>query len=143
MDMIPVSGKSDRLRSEDADTERMTAVILSALEEAKGMDVRVLDVRKLTDVTDCMIIVTGSSDRHVKTLSERVLEFMSARDLSPIGVEGEDARSWVLVDYVDVVVHIMREQTRKHYDLEGLWDDSLGREIPDSQRVQDALNPQS
>ncbi|MCY4226555.1 MAG: ribosome silencing factor [Gammaproteobacteria bacterium] len=106
----------------------MTDVIVSALEDAKGIEIEVLDVRKLTDITDFMVIVTGSSDRHVKTLSERVLEFMNSRNFSPIGIEGEDSKNWVLVDYVDVIVHIMRERTRKHYDLEGLWDDSLGGE---------------
>jgi len=114
----------------------MTGVIVSALDEAKGIDIKVLNVRKLTDVTDCMVIVTGSSDRHVKTLSERVLEFMDARDFSPIGIEGEDSKNWVLVDFVDVIVHIMRERTRKHYDLEGLWDDSLSRQEPSQQETQ-------
>lgn len=115
----------------------MTDVIMSALEEAKGIDIKILDVRKLTDITDCMVIVTGSSDRHVKTLSERVLEFMNKQNFSPIGVEGEDSKNWVLVDYVDVIVHIMRERTRKHYDLEGLWDDSLsqGESLPQETQI--------
>lgn len=117
-----------RERAHDADSKQMTAVVLSALEEAKGLDIRTMDVRKLTDIADSMVIVTGRSDRHVKTLSERVLEFMSARHWKPIGMEGEESKNWILVDYVDVIVHIMREQTRKHYDLEGLWDDSLSRQ---------------
>jgi len=119
---------SKRARNQHADVHTMTDVIVSALEDAKGIEIEVLDVRKLTDITDFMVIVTGSSDRHVKTLSERVLEFMNSRNFSPIGIEGEDSKNWVLVDYVDVIVHIMRERTRKHYDLEGLWDDSLGGE---------------
>lgn len=127
---------STRARNRNTDAYAMKDVIVSALEEAKGIEIRVLDVRKLTDVTDLMVIVTGSSDRHVKTLSERVLEFMSARNFSPLGVEGEDSKNWVLVDYVDVIVHIMRERTRKHYDLEGLWDDSLGGEKSSLQEIQ-------
>lgn len=127
---------ANRTRNQDADVHAMTGVIVSALDEAKGIDIKVLNVRKLTDVTDCMVIVTGSSDRHVKTLSEQVLEFMDARDFSPIGIEGEDSKNWVLVDFVDVIVHIMRERTRKHYDLEGLWDDSLSRQEPSQQETQ-------
>ena len=127
---------SARTRNKDADVHTMKDVIVSALEEAKGIEIKVLDVRKLTDVTDFMVIVTGSSDRHVKTLSERVLEFMSTQNFSPIGVEGEDSKNWVLVDYVDVIVHIMRDKTRKHYDLEGLWDDSLGDDESSLQETQ-------
>lgn len=137
MNMIPAGNRPDRTRTENADTEQMTAVVLSALEDAKGIDIRSLDVRSLTDITDCMVIVTGSSDRHVKTLSERVLEFMGERNWNPIGMEGEDSRDWVLVDYVDVVVHIMRERTRKHYDLEGLWDNSLGHAAPEPEEPSD------
>ncbi|MCY4275835.1 MAG: ribosome silencing factor [Gammaproteobacteria bacterium] len=129
--------QSNRNRNRDTEAQAMTDVIMSALEEAKGIDIKILDVRKLTDITDCMVIVTGSSDRHVKTLSERVLEFMNTQNFSPIGVEGEDSKNWVLVDYVDVIVHIMRERTRKHYDLEGLWDDSLsqGESLPQETQI--------
>jgi len=95
------------------------------MEDAKGLDIKSLDVRNLTDITDYMIVATGSSDRHVKTISDRVLEFMAKQGWKPLGVEGDNAREWILVDYVDVVVHIMREQTRKHYDLESLWNETF------------------
>ncbi len=134
--MIQTPKPSNRTRNQDADVQKMTDAIVSALEEAKGININILDVRKLTDVTDFMVIVTGSSDRHVKTLSERVLEFMNKENFSPLGVEGEDSKNWVLVDYVDVIVHIMREKTRKHYDLEGLWDDSLSQEGSPLQETQ-------
>ena len=104
----------------------MCETVLASFDDARGVDVRVLDVRKLTDITDFMIVATGTSDRHVKTLADRVLEFMADKGWKPIGMEGEEGRDWILVDFVDVVVHIMRDQTRKHYDLEGLWDETLG-----------------
>lgn len=104
----------------------MCDLVEEALDDAKGIEIKTMDVRELTDVTDYMVIATGTSDRHVKTLADRVLEFMTEKDWKPLGIEGEDARDWVLVDYVDVVVHIMREQTRKHYDLEGLWNETFG-----------------
>ena len=103
----------------------MRDLVVSALEDAKGIEVTTMDVRKLTDITDYMIIATGTSDRHVKTLADRVLEFMVEQNWKPLGLEGEAARDWVLVDYIDVVVHIMRQQTRKHYDLEGLWNETF------------------
>ncbi len=95
------------------------------MEDAKAIDIKSLDVRNLTDITDYMIVATGTSDRHVKTISDRVLEFMTKQGWKPLGLEGDNAREWILVDYVDVVVHIMREQTRKHYDLESLWNETF------------------
>lgn len=103
----------------------MQEIVADALADGRGIDIRVLNVRSLTDITDFMVIAAGTSDRHVKTLCDRVLEFMAEANFKPVGVEGEAARDWVLVDYVDVVVHIMREGARKHYDLESLWDESL------------------
>lgn len=103
----------------------MCDAVIDALEDAKGMDIKTLDVRQLTDITDYMIVATGTSDRHVKTLSDRVLEFMADKGFKPLGMEGEESRNWVLVDFVDVVVHIMRDKTRKHYDLESLWDETF------------------
>lgn len=108
-----------------AEAARMCEVVLAALEDAKGGQVKRLDVRKLTDVTDYMVVVTGSSERHVKTLAERVLSMMREAGWKHLGMEGEQDRDWVLVDFVDVVVHIMRAHTRERYDLESLWDETL------------------
>ena len=115
--------KRSNLNPEESQTMRDTVV--AALEDAKGLDIRTLDVRKLTDITDCMVVVTGTSERHLKTLADRVFEFMQDKGWKPLGVEGEDSGDWILSDYVDVVVHIMREKTRAHYDLESLWDETF------------------
>lgn len=101
---------------------RMRDIALAALADAKGQDVAVLDVTGLTDICDFMVVATGTSDRHVRTLADRVLEQMHEAGWRQMGVEGDDARDWVLVDFVDVVIHIMRAETRKRYDLESLWD---------------------
>ncbi len=111
------------------EAEAMRDIVVAALEDAKAEDIKVLDVRKLTDITDIMIVATGTSDRHVKSQANRVLEQMREAGWSHIGVEGEEAKDWVLVDFVDIVVHIMREQSRKLYDLEGLWDKTFGEMI--------------
>ena len=116
---------SKRSQNSPEESAQMRDTAVNALEDAKGVDIRTLDVRKLTDITDYMIVVSGTSERHVRTLAERVSEFMLAAGWKPLGIEGEDAGEWVLSDFVDVVVHIMREKTRAHYDLESLWDETL------------------
>ena len=116
---------SKRTKRTEGESEKMRDVLLDALDDAKGIDVKILDVRKITDITDFMVVATGSSDRHVKTLSDRTLEFMEKNNWKPLGIEGEDSKNWILVDYVDVVAHIMRDETRKHYDLESLWNETF------------------
>ena len=102
----------------------MTAqTICDVLIDARGQDIRVLDVRKVTDFTDFMIIVSGTSSRHVLTMSEKVREKLRDLGRRTIGTEGEDTGDWVLVDCGDVVVHVMRPQTRDFYNLEKLWGD--------------------
>jgi len=106
-------------------TEDLKAMVLAALEDAKANDVRQLDVRRLTDITDWMVVASGTSTRHVLALADQVRTQVKAQGLSPIGTEGESGSDWVLLDYGDVVVHLMLPDTRGFYDLEGLWDDRL------------------
>ncbi|MEM7194503.1 MAG: ribosome silencing factor [Pseudomonadota bacterium] len=119
-----------------SESRKMLEVALNALEEAKGEDIRVLNVSNLTDVTDYMIIASGTSDRHNKTLANRVLEDMHEVGWAHLGVEGEAVKEWILVDFVDVVIHIMRAQTRKHYDLESLWDENLSHVLKSSESIE-------
>ena len=106
-------------------TEELKAIVLAALEDAKANDVRQLDVRRLTDITDWMVVASGTSTRHVLALADHVRTQVKVQGLSPIGTEGESGSDWVLLDYGDVVVHLMLPDTRGFYDLEGLWDDRL------------------
>ena len=110
-------------------TEDLKAMVLAALEDAKANDVRQLDVRRLTDITDWMVVASGTSTRHVLALADHVRTQVKAQGLSPIGTEGESGSDWVLLDYGDVVVHLMLPDTRGFYDLEGLWDDRLSRMV--------------
>jgi ribosome-associated protein len=102
----------------------MQKQIYETLKDAKGQDIRVLDVGKITDFTDFMIIVTGTSSRHVVSMAERVADRMRELGRRPLGTEGQDTGDWVLVDFGDVVVHVMRQQTRDFYNLEKLWSDA-------------------
>lgn len=95
--------------------------IQDILADAKGLDIRVLDVRQLTDITDYMIIVNGTSTRHVLSMADKLVEGMREHGIRRLGVEGADLGEWVLVDFGDVVVHLMRPQTRQFYNLEKLW----------------------
>ncbi|MGH8566616.1 MAG: ribosome silencing factor [Gammaproteobacteria bacterium] len=103
-------------------SENLRDVALAALDEIKAIDVRVLDVRPLTDITDFMIIASGRSNRQVRALADEVVEQATLRGMRPLGVEGQEQGEWVLVDLGDVVVHVMQPATRDFYQLEQLWD---------------------
>ncbi|MDR3419479.1 MAG: ribosome silencing factor [Nevskia sp.] len=100
----------------------MAALVLAALADLKAVDVKTLDVRELTPITDTMVICTGTSNRHVKSLAEHVVEKARERGIKPIGVEGLGEGEWVLVDLNGVLVHVMQAQARLFYQLEKLWD---------------------
>ncbi|VUD53164.1 Ribosomal silencing factor RsfS [Thalassocella blandensis] len=95
--------------------------IITAIEDLKGQDLKVLDVTELSDVMDNLVIVTGTSNRHVKSVANNVIEECKKQGLQAIGVEGMEAGEWVLVDYGDTVVHVMLQATRDFYGLEKLW----------------------
>lgn len=102
-------------------THTLTELVVTALEDAKGTDIQVLDVRKLTSIADHMIIVSGSSDRQLRALAEHVIERVKQAGLQPLGMEGEHEGEWVLVDLGDVIVHVMLPRVREFYQLERLW----------------------
>ena len=102
-------------------------VVEHALEELKAANVRVLDVRKLTDVADVLVIASGNSDRHVRSIADRVVQDAKQAGFRPVGVEGERDGEWVLVDLQDIIVHIMLPRIREFYRLENLWDVSAAR----------------
>jgi ribosome-associated protein len=96
-------------------------LVLAALEDGKAREIKVLDVRGKTSVTDYMVVASGTSDRHVRAVADHVTEKAKARGAPPLGTEGGAAADWVLVDLGDVVVHVMKPQTREFYQLEKLW----------------------
>jgi ribosome-associated protein len=103
------------------DKQDVRKLAVDAIDELKGQDVVELDVHTLTDVTDCLVIASGRSDRHVKSLAQNVIEKAKAAGVQPLGVEGLDEGDWVLVDLCDVVVHVMQPETRDYYEIEKLW----------------------
>ena len=97
-------------------------IVQDALEDMKAVDVRVLDVRGMTDISDWMVVASGNSDRHVRSISDRVVEQSKAAGVRPFGVEGANEGEWVLVDLPDVMVHVMLPRVREFYALEELWE---------------------
>ncbi|GAA5317022.1 MAG: ribosome silencing factor [Candidatus Pelagadaptatus aseana] len=99
----------------------VSRLAVEALEDLKGNDIVSLDVTELSDVMDTLVIASGTSNRHVKSLASNVVEELKDKGERPIGVEGMDSGEWVLVDFGDTVVHVMMPSTRDFYDLEKLW----------------------
>jgi len=96
--------------------------VLDALADMKAVNVKALDVRGLTDITDTMVVASGTSDRHVKSIADRVLQRCREAGFRPFGVEGERDGEWVLLDMNDLVVHVMLPRVREFYALEKLWE---------------------
>ena len=104
--------------------KKLYRLIVDALQDAKARDIVVLDVRKVSDFTDYMVIVSGTSNRHVASTADKVIEKLRAHGRRPVGVEGVDLGEWALLDFGEVVVHVMRAPTRDFYNLEKLWSDA-------------------
>ena len=95
--------------------------IINACADAKGNDIKVLDVSAVFGLSDFFIIASGRSDRHVQGIANKVVSAMSDSGCDPLAVEGLDEGHWVLLDFGDVVMHVFYEPLREHYDIEGLW----------------------
>ncbi|MEJ2602419.1 MAG: ribosome silencing factor [Gammaproteobacteria bacterium] len=108
-------------------SEELRDLIVDALEDLKARDIKALDVRHLTTITDYMVIASGTSDRHVKSIADRVIERAQEAGIRPYGVEGQEKGDWILVDLQDALVHVMQPDTRDFYNLEKLWDISSPR----------------
>lgn len=104
-----------------SETTDLKQLVIDALEDLKGNDILCLDVRKQTDIADYMIIVSGTSSRHVGALVNNVVSEANEVGIKPKGVEGQEGGEWILIDLVDVVVHVMNPEAREFYDLERLW----------------------
>ena len=101
---------------------KLQELVTTALDDMKAVNIKVLDVRGLTDIADTMVVACGNSDRHVRSIADRVVERAKAAGFRPMGTEGQRDGEWVLVDLQDVIVHVMLPRVRELYGLEHLWD---------------------
>ena len=102
-------------------SDRLTDLVVDALDDIKAQDIVRLDVRDMTTVTDYMVVASGTSNRHVKALVDNVAEKAREAGHRPIGIEGEEGGEWVLLDLQDTLVHVMLPKVREFYNLEKLW----------------------
>jgi ribosome silencing factor RsfS/YbeB/iojap len=111
-----------------APADRLRSLVLAALDDLKARDIREIDVREKSSVTDLLVVASGTSSRHVKSIADEVVKKAKKAGLPPIGVEGQREAEWVLVDLGDIVVHVMLPRTREFYGLERLW--TVGDDMP-------------
>jgi ribosome-associated protein len=116
-----VSGDAKAAKAAKA-APSLKTVVIDALADMKALEVKVLDVRGLTDVADFMVIASGTSDRHVRSVAQRVVERTKEAGFRPHGVEGQQDADWVLIDLSEMIVHVMLPRVREFYGLEKLWD---------------------
>ena len=105
--------------------ELLKKSILNILEDNKAEDLSIIDVKNKSSVTDTMIIVSGRSTRHVKAIADNLVTKLKKNKVKPIGIEGYNKSEWILLDYGDLLVHVMHPETRDFYSLEKLWDESI------------------
>jgi ribosome-associated protein len=118
----------------DSRVGRLLETTIQALEDIKAVDIRVLDVREQTSITDLMVIASGTSTRHVKSLADNVAEAAKQLGVRAPGMEGDKGSEWILVDLIDIVVHVMMPETRAFYGLEKLWSVSAGQPAAEHDR---------
>ncbi len=109
-------------RQDDSATEEhLRRRVLDALDDLKARDVKEIDVRGKTSIADTIVIASGTSSRHVKSIADEVIRFAKQAGVLPLGVEGQQEAEWVLVDLGDIIVHVMLPRIREFYSLERLW----------------------
>ena len=105
-----------------------TAKILS---DKKGLDIKVIEISDVSVIADYMVIATGNSSTHVKALADEVEEQLDDMGVSVSHIEGYRSNSWILLDYIDIIVHVFSNEAREYYDLERLWEDGTDVDISD------------
>ena len=111
--------------------EMIRRACIEQLLSRKAEDIAVIDLRKTADFVDYFILCTGTSDVHVRALADAVIEGLKAEGQRPYHVEGYDMRKWVLIDFVDIIVHIFQAESRRFYGLERLWGDAPVERVED------------
>ena len=104
------------------DHNEIKKICLDALDDMKAQNVSEIDIEKFSSFASNLIIATGTSSRHLKSISDKVIDSLKDNKVKVLGTEGQEAKEGILIDIGDVLVNIMTEESREHYDLESLWD---------------------
>ena len=123
-------------KTPEIELDTVRSWIVDELDDAKAVDILELDIRSLTQIADWMVVASGTSTRHVLALAERLRAAGVRYGVKPSGVEGESDGEWVLLDFGDLIVHLMLPATREFYDLEGLWNERLGAQVTQAREQQ-------
>lgn len=124
-------GRPKPRRKRDAPPAELEA-ILDAVLERNAREPVLLDLREISDATDWFVIASGDSDTHVRAIADNVLERARRHGARPVGVEGKGSGTWVLLDFIDIVVHIFLPRVREFYRLEELWGDAPSTPVVDA-----------
>ena len=124
----PASTKAAVAKAVPDSVDYLLKQVLTALDDLKAKDVHEIDVRGKTSIADILVIASGTSTRHVKSLADEVVRFAKKAGMFPLGVEGQREAEWVLVDLGDIIVHVMLPRIREFYGLERLW--TVGDDMP-------------
>lgn len=121
--MVILSQHNHLKRDITLQVDALAAFVIEKIEDLKGRDITSINITDKSDIADFMIIASGNSTRHVKSISQNITTECRAAGIKALGVEGHDIGEWALVDLGDVIVHIMTDETRDKYQLEQLWED--------------------
>ncbi|RBP53252.1 nicotinate-nucleotide adenylyltransferase [Arenicella xantha] len=118
--------------------EQIKDQVVEALENIKAQDIKVIDIADISDFADYMVVASGTSDTHVKALAREASDSLRRQGVKPLNEDGADVGEWVLVDFGDVVLHVMRPEVRQYYDLEKLWDEDVRALVKKHREQEDA-----
>jgi ribosome-associated protein len=111
-----------------AENSNLKKIIIKTLDSNKALDIVSIDLKDKSSIADYMIVASGTSSRHIQSLSEQVLEKFKTNGLKNCKIEGKDSAEWKLVDGIDIVVHIFNQEKRKFYELEKIWSELIPKE---------------
>ena len=117
------------------DSIQEAKIAVKALCERKGMDVRLIKIRDISSIADYFVLATGSSGTHVKSLADNVEFRLDGEGIGVSHIEGYRSDTWILLDYVDVIVHVFSEEAREYYDLDRLWQDGEEIDVSDIEKM--------
>ncbi len=123
------------------DAKKLALLCRKLADDKKAENLLVLDVRKLSSVTDYFVIATGTSEPHLRAIESEIIDTLAVdHGLRPTSTEGNARSNWVVADYFDVIVHVMKKDVREKYDLEGLWSDAPRVKPPATRRKKSATD---